>query len=152
VYPVDNHTGDSFELDDKAQEQAFAQALRSAWDAGRAASGLDAGQEREQALSRADDLLPLYRFVNDPAYLRMLAEVNVHATMGSPSPEGYPRMWVAGWEIRNLRMVANVRKTFHGRPGARVLCIVGASHKPWFDGLLGQMQGVDLVDAERALD
>jgi hypothetical protein len=32
-----------------------------------------------------------------------------------------------------------------------VLCIVGASHKPWFDGLLGQMQGVDVVDVEKVL-
>ena len=55
-------------------------------------------------------------------------------------------MWVAGWEIRNLRMVANIRETFREQPGARVLSIVGVSHKPWFDGWLRQLQGVDVVD------
>jgi len=32
-----------------------------------------------------------------------------------------------------------------------VLSVVGASHKPWFDGWLAQMSGVDIVDAEDVL-
>jgi hypothetical protein len=36
-------------------------------------------------------------------------------------------------------------------PGARVLAVVGASHKPWFDSWLGQLQGVDIVDVEKVL-
>lgn len=48
-------------------------------------------------------------------------------------------------------MVANIQQTFRERPGVRVLSVVGASHKPWFDQWLGQMQGVDIVDAEQAL-
>jgi hypothetical protein len=32
-----------------------------------------------------------------------------------------------------------------------VLCIVGATHTPWFDSLRGQMQGVAIVDAEKVL-
>jgi hypothetical protein len=48
-------------------------------------------------------------------------------------------------------MVANIRAAFRDKPGARVLSIVGASHKPWFDSLLGQLQGVDVVDVEDVL-
>jgi hypothetical protein len=59
---------------------------------------------------------------------------------------------VAGWEIRNLCMVANVRETFRERPGARVLSIVGASHEPWFDHWLGQLQGVNIVDTAEVLE
>jgi hypothetical protein len=59
---------------------------------------------------------------------------------------------VGGWEIRNLRMVANIRETFRERPGSRVLVIVGASHKPWFDNWLGQLQGVDIVDVAQLLN
>ena len=58
---------------------------------------------------------------------------------------------MAGWETRNLRMVANIRASFSDRPGARVLVIVGSTHKPWFDTLLGQMLGVDIVDASAVL-
>jgi hypothetical protein len=69
--------------------------------------------------------------------------------IGTTNNESCPQMWVAGREIRNLRMVANMRETFRERPGARVLSIVGASHKPWFDTWLGQLQGVDIVDTWR---
>jgi hypothetical protein len=146
VHAVDNHTGDRIDVPDI---KAFVKSIEAAWAAGGAAS--KARQERQQVLSQAADLLPLYRYVNEPEGLRVAAEVNVRASMRAKSPEGYPQIWVAGWEIRNLRMVANVRETFRERPGARVLSIVGASHKPWFDGWLGQLQGVDIVDAAAVL-
>ncbi len=146
VYAADNHTGDNVRVKD---EESFGRDVQAAWKAGRAP--LDAREKQITALKQASDLLPLYRAVNDPAYQQATADVNVKATMQARSKEGYPQMWVAGWEIRNLRMVANIRETFRERPGARVLSIVGASHKPWFDHWLGQMQGVDIVDATAVL-
>jgi hypothetical protein len=146
VYAVDNHTGDNIDVPDA---KAFGRSIEAAWAAGRAV--LNDYEKQEKVLSQAPDLLPLYRAINDPARLRASAEVNVSASMRAKSPEGYPQMFVAGWEIRNLRMVANIRETFRERPGARVLSIVGASHKPWFDGWLGQLQGVDIVDVEAVL-
>lgn len=135
VHAVDNHTGDHIDVPDI---KAFVRSIEAAWAAGSAA--LNERQKREKVLSEASDLLPLYRAVNDVENLRVLAEANVNAAMRAQSPEGYPQIWVAGWEIRNLRMVANIRETFRERPGARVLSIVGASHKPWFDDWLGQLQ------------
>ena len=146
VYAADNHTGDTVRV---MAAETFGRAVQAAWMAGRAP--LDAREKQITALKQASDLLPLYRAVNDPAYQQATADVNVKATMQARSKEGYPQMWVAGWEIRNLRMVANIRETFRERPGARVLSIVGASHKPWFDHWLGQMQGVDIVDATAVL-
>ena len=146
VHPVDNHTGDRIDL---ADIPAFVRSLEAAWKAGGAE--LRAREKREEALHLAADLLPLYRSINDPASMRAYAEANVVPTMRAKSPEGYPQIWVAGWEIRNLRMVANIRETFRERPGARVLTIVGASHKPWFDSWLGQLQGVDIVDVAKVL-
>lgn len=147
VHAVDNHTGDRANV---ADVRAFGRAIEAAWNAGRAE--LNKRIEQEQVLSRSPDLLPLYRYVNDSEHLRVRAEVNVRAALRAKSPEAYPQIWVAGWEIRNLRMVANIRETFRERPGARVLSIVGASHKPWFDEWLGQLQGVDIVDVARVLE
>jgi hypothetical protein len=146
VHAVDNHTGDRIDV---ADIKAFVRSIEAAWAAGGAA--LKAREKGEQELSQAADLLPLYRALNDPEALRVRAEGNVSAAMRAKSAEGYPQIWTAGWEIRNLRMVANVRETFRERPGARVLSIVGATHKPWFDGWLGQLQGVDIVDAAAVL-
>lgn len=146
VSAVDNHTGDHIDV---ADVKAFVRSIEAAWAAGGAA--LKERQKREEVLKQAADLLPLYRAINDVDSLRMLAEANVGPAMRAKSDQGYPQMWVAGWEIRNLRMVANIRETFRERPGARVLSIVGASHKPWFDNWLGQLQGVDIVDAAKLL-
>ncbi len=146
VYAVDNHTGDNLDLPDV---KAFLVPLEAAWAAGGAA--LKENEKREALMQQAPDLLPLYRALNERDNLRVRAEANVGPAMRSPSPQRYPQMWVGGWEVRNLRMVANIRETFRERPGARVLSIVGATHKPWFDAWLGQLQGVDIVDATKVL-
>lgn len=146
VHAVDNHTGDRIDVPDI---KAFVRSIEAAWAAGGAdLKAAEAGQEK---LLRAADLLPLYRQLNAPATLRLYADANVRAAMQAGSPQGYPQMWVAGWEIRNLRMVANIRETFRERPGARVLSIVGVSHKPWFDAWLGQLQGIEMVDVQQVL-
>jgi hypothetical protein len=142
VHAVDNHTGDKIDVPDI---KAFVRSIEAAWASG--GKALRENKKAEAVLAGASDLLPLYRFINDPKRLRAAAEANVMPSMRAQSKEGYPQIWVAGWEIRNLRMVANVRETFRERPGARVLAVVGATHKPWFDGWLGQLQGVDVVDA-----
>jgi len=146
VHAVDNHTGDNVHVADR---QSFGRVMSEAWSSGRAE--LNEREKQEGVLSQSADLLPLYRYVNDPEHLRVLADVNVRAALRAKSSKGYPQIWVAGWEIRNLRMVANIRETFRERPGVRVLSIVGASHKPWFDNWLGQLQGVEIVDVKRVL-
>jgi hypothetical protein len=146
VHQVDNHTGDNIDIPDR---KAFMAPLTAAW----AASGAALKEQNKftKSLEGRADLLPLYQFLNTPAALKNFAEANVRGPMQSTSPEGYPQMWVAGWETRNLRIVANIRETFRERPGARVLSIIGASHKPWLDSWLGMLQGVDVVDATSVL-
>jgi len=146
VYATDDHTGDNVQIDD---EKAYAAAIRAAWD--KASKQAKANRERQDALSQGDDMLALYRFANRPDVLRTAIENDFALALADPSPQHYGRYYVAGWEARNLRMVANIRAAFRERPGARVLSIVGSSHKPWFDGLLGQMQGVEIIDAEKVL-
>jgi hypothetical protein len=145
VHAIDNHTGDNIDV---ADSKAFGRAMAAAW-----AGNTEFGERKKRVdvLLQAPDMLPLYRYVNEPESLRRLAEANISPAMRAQSPQRYPQMWVAGWEIRNLRMIANIRETFRERPGARVVSIVGQSHKPWFDAWLGQLQGVDIVDVAKML-
>ena len=146
LYPVDNHTGDNVQVDDGP---AFGKALQDAWNA--SGTPMAEREAQEKALIGRGDMLALYRYINTPESMRVNAEHNIVGPMRAASPERYPQMWVAGWETRNLRMVANIREAFRERPAARVLTIVGVAHKPWFDGWLGQLQGVDIVDAQQVL-
>jgi len=146
VYAVDNHTGDNIDVPDT---KAFVKSLEAAWAQGDAE--MKAQVKREKEMTLAADMLPLYRLINSPDSLRIHAEGNVLGPMRAKTGDTYPLMWVGGWEIRNLRMVANIRETFRERPGARVLTIVGVSHKPWFDQWLGQLQGVVMDEAIEVL-
>jgi hypothetical protein len=148
VHPVDDHTGDAISIPDQEVE-AFGKAIRAAWDSAKAQKA--PLRKREAELAEAGDILALYRYLNRPDIRAIQADGDHGAAMRDPSPQHFGQRYVAGWETRNLRMVANIRATFRDRPGARVLSIVGASHKPWFDSLLGQMQGVDIVDANAML-
>jgi Family of unknown function (DUF5694) len=56
------------------------------------------------------------------------------------------RKYVAWWEVRNQRMAANIRASFADRPGARVLVLVGSSHKAYLDAYLSSISEVELVD------
>jgi putative endopeptidase len=72
--------------------------------------------------------------------------------MGEALGEAYvARTFPPEAKAKAKEVIDNVRAAFRERPGARVLSIVGASHKPWFDSLLGQMQGVEIVDAGKVL-
>lgn len=144
VHTVDNHTGDAVQVP-AADEKRFWAAVQASWATDAAA--LKPHEATSATLARADDLLPLYRFINDPANMGSDGWSGVAPSMRHRTPERFPEMWVAGWEVRNLRMVANIRETFRERPGARVLTIVGAAHKPWFDRWMAQLQGVSVVNA-----
>ena len=146
LYPIDDHTGDNVLVADDA---AFGKAIQQAWDS--SAASLKPEHDQEAALEKRGDMLALYRLVNQPTVLQAAIAGDFGAALRYRSPQHYGQLYVGGWETRNLRMVSNVREAFREHPGARVLSIVGASHKPWFDGLLGQMQGVDVMDVEKLL-
>jgi hypothetical protein len=48
-------------------------------------------------------------------------------------------------------MVANIRDVLGQTPGTRLLAIVGASHKPYYEAYLNLMHDVQLVDAAEVL-
>ncbi|KQQ75868.1 hypothetical protein ASF73_06170 [Xanthomonas sp. Leaf131] len=146
VYPADDHTGDNVDLGDPV---AYGKAIQAAWE--KAAPRANAMREREDQLASEGKLLELYRAINLPASQQLAIAVDFRAALSEDSPQRYGYRYMSGWEIRNLRMVSNVRASFAEQPGARVLAIVGAMHKPWFDNWLGQLQGVDIVDAAQVL-
>ncbi|QDH71478.1 DUF5694 domain-containing protein [Marilutibacter alkalisoli] len=147
VFPVDDHTGDALRIDDM---DGFAKAIRGAWDGAREQCA--PSRELADALRESGDLLALYRHINGAEYQRATVACDFGAAQKEGSAQRFGRQYVAGWDLRNLRMVANIGATFRERPGARVLSIAGVSHKPWFDTLLGHMQGVEVVDVLPALE
>jgi hypothetical protein len=109
-----------------------------------------AADERLGQSGQAGWLLALYRDYNAPA-AAMPPTTATSARRSSSRPEGFGRNYVGYWETRNLRMVANMRDVLGQHPGTRMLTIVGASHKGYYEAYLNQMHDVQLVSADAVL-
>ena len=147
VYLVDDHTSDGAVPDDG---QPYADAIQEAWKAA-PSKAVAAEQQMEATLKTPDDVLALYRFVNQPSTLNQNIRADFGEALREPSAKRYGRQYVNGWEVRNLRMVANIVATFASHPGAHVLNVVGVSHKAYYDAYLDMMHDVKLIDAEAVL-
>lgn len=146
VFPVDDHANDGIDVGDQG---AYGKAVSAQWAV--AAPRRKAMDDAQEALLKGGQMLSLYRLINRPESGLLASRTDFGAALRDPSPEHYGQRYVAGWEVRNLIIAANIRIASGATPGARVLVIIGAMHKPWLDGLLGQMQGVQIVDAEHVL-
>ncbi len=147
VYPVDDHTADAVQAEGGA---GFDPYMENFWKGSQSAL-VDGLRQREAGLKSGGDVLTYFRLLNQPEMLREFVRVDQQRAMQTASPQNYGRMYFAWWETRNLRMVSHIRAAFAAHPGARVLNVVGASHKPFYDAYLTLMGDVVLVDIETIL-
>lgn len=143
VHLMDDHSSDAVQ----SEEPAFGAAIKEIW------SNPNTMIEalRDVPYAGSTELLGLFRAMNSPEVLRGAVESDFGRAIAHRSDRLWGRQYVAWYETRNLRMAANIRAAFARTPGARVLTIVGVSHKPYLDAYLDQMHEVRLVDAEAAL-
>ena len=143
IWSVDDQSTYMGEL---ADENAYGAALTSAWDNPATKARAAQSKSLEEKLGQPDSLLNIYRAFNSPSYAVEAYQSDWGPALAEPSPQAYGRRYVSYWETRNLRMVANIREVLGRRPGTRMLAIVGASHKGYYEAYLNQMRDVDLVD------
>lgn len=144
VYAIDDHSADSISADAGPGYEA---AIQAVW-----ANSQFPHAKQAQALEQGTDMLALYRFHNQPEALRSAIEGDFGAALKDASAARYGRQYVAWWETRNLRMVANLRSASGNHPGSRVLAIVGSSHRPYFDAYLRLMHDVEVIDVLTLLE
>jgi hypothetical protein len=151
VYPADDHTADTALDNDSPEGKAYGVAVEGAWRSKPAPAIRTQEEKLEKNLRTGADLIALYRLLNAPQTQRDTIASDMGRNVAYPSAKLYGRQYVAWWETRNLRMAANIRFTMQKNPQARVLSIVGATHKGYLDAYLNMMQDVQLVDAMQFL-
>ncbi len=144
VYAMDDHSADR--MMPKADEAAYGAAIQKAWDNPAGARRRTISEVAARDLATGSGLLTLYRDYNEPGTAQMIYDSDFGAALNEPSPQRFGRQYVAYWEVRNLRMAANIRDMLGERPGMRALVVVGASHKPYLEAYLNQMHDVRIVD------
>lgn len=132
-------------------EKAYGDAVARAWDNPAAKARAAADAALYAGLKRPNGLLELYRALNAPSYQIQAYQSDWGAALTETSTQGYGRRYVGYWETRNLRMVANIREILGRAPGTRLVAIVGAPHKGYYEAYLRQMRDVTLADTEPVL-
>ena len=98
--------------------------MRAIWDNEAAAEGRAAHERLQEAV--VDETLSVidwYRQMNSDRMAELAMRGDFGAAAASKSPGNTGRKYLAYWETRNLRMIANLRVVVGG--GKRVLAIVG---------------------------
>ena len=148
LYAVDDHTSDAIDL---GSDPDFGGWQGARFDALRTQGIAQASRDAENAVRDAPGLLAYYRMLNAKGAMQAQIEGDFGGAAADPHPRGYGRQYAAWWETRNLRMASNIREATAMHPGARVLNIVGASHKPWYDAWARQWVDTEVVDATTVL-
>jgi hypothetical protein len=148
VYQVDDHSADAVTAH---APKAFEDALNSHFGAVRQSPLLAEYLNDMAGLLDAPSTLAYYRKINAPHAQDAQVRADFGGAMAQQGHGLWGRHYVGWWDVRNLRMAANIRETFAAHPGVRVLNIVGSSHKPWYDAYMGMMADVEVVDAETVL-
>ena len=143
VYPMDDHTADRVIQDRKG----WADAVMTAWKNPATEKRSKATAVLEAQLGTPEGILAIYRADNAPGATKLAFDSDFGAALEEPSAQRFGRRYVGYWETRNLRMAANIRDVLAGRPGMRLLVVVGASHKGYLEAYLHQMHDVRVVDA-----
>ena len=151
VWSVDDHTADTPDDPDPIKQKAFESAITTAWNNPFSRARRTQSEALTADIAKPDGVLNLYRAYNSADAQMMAFKGDFGANLVEPSPEGFGRQYLGYWETRNLRMVANIRDVLGQHPGARLLAIVGASHKGYYEAYLNQMHDVRLVSAEAVL-
>jgi hypothetical protein len=147
VYPVDDH------LSDRVMEGApsgLETVLQKLWSEPKPPAVAKA-EDMRKGLKDGATLLAYYRYLNLPGTGESFVGADMGRAFREPSSERFGRRYVAGWQARNLHMVANIETAIGHYPGKRALVIVGATHKPYFDAYLSMMHEVRLVPAAQVL-
>ncbi len=145
VYGMDDHTADDILY---GMDEAGNSAIQKIWKTPN--STLDAMRAMD-APTDGQSTLAIFRFNNLPDTQVNLAIGEHGLATSQDSPGLYGRQYTAWWEVRNERMAANIRASFANQPGAKVLVIVGGTHKPYLENYLDQIHEVQLVDAMKVL-
>lgn len=156
VWLVDDHTGDraTGPLTGDA-EKAFGEDMGKLWSnkwVEKRKVADDQWTIRIKAKTNAsDEIVNWYRAMNSVEAAQDAVSSDFAAAAGDSGTRKTGRKYLAYWETRNLRMVANMREAMGPYPGARMLTIVGASHKPYYERYLGATSDVSIVDIDTIL-
>ncbi|MGB0897744.1 MAG: DUF5694 domain-containing protein [Psychrobium sp.] len=147
LHPMDDHTADI----------VYHNASTDMWEIIQSVWKNDSLAEKEskkiqkQLLGSPEGVLKYYRFLNHKNSQKLTINSDFGAVAQRIEKNNIARRYVSWWQARGLRMAANVVEATAGAPNAKVLVLVGSSHKPYFESYLNQMHDFEIVSVDEVL-
>ena len=143
LYLVDDH---SYAGNDGIDREVYNREIQEIWNNDWVKQSGNFWSEWSERVKNgsSDTVLEWYRAINDPETGRRAIAGDFGAAVGADVSGNSGRKYFAYWETRNLRMVANIREVIGD--GGRVLAIVGAGHKPYYERYLGVTSDLEITD------
>ncbi|WP_300528388.1 DUF5694 domain-containing protein [Maricaulis sp.] len=111
----------------------------------------EATAEAEALLGSPEGVLAYYRAVNASDYHRRLVANDFGPAATTTENDNISRHYLAWWQSRGLRMAANIVDAASVTPGARILVIVGYSHKAYVEAYLDPMHDFQIIPLDSVL-
>ncbi|MEM6857301.1 MAG: DUF5694 domain-containing protein [Pseudomonadota bacterium] len=147
IAPMDDHTADIIQ---KRAPDELGPAIQAMWQT--PTEGAEEARSKAMSFTGSPTkVLAGYRYLNSPEYQTITINADFGKAARTVETNALTRQYLAWWQARGLRMAANVVEAAGNQPGAKVLVIVGASHKSYFDAYLDQMQDYEIVDVDAVL-
>jgi len=99
---------------------------------------------QEQAV-KTGNWLALYSWINSEAYKAQVINDEWRLFVDKDLPVKPSLARLALWEVRNLNMASNIMRVVAKNIGGKIVIVVGANHKVFFEDYLSRMIGVNLV-------
>lgn len=149
VYPVDDHTGDI--ATGPLDEKLFGSEMGKVWNNAAASARKNSFEQQLKTISTdpTASMLAWFRQLNDPQESQLAVAGDFAAAAADNQPGLSARKYLAYWETRNLRMVANIREITGAH--SKVLAIVGSGHKAYYERYLGVASDIEIVDMSQLL-
>ena len=109
------------------------------------------GKRRKEEAVEAGDLLPYYRWLNDPTTTQRDVDFQWAPFLEKDDESRFGKARLALWEQRNLLMAANIARVLAEYPGKTAVFIVGSGHKPFIDDYFETASWVELLRADEVL-
>ena len=147
IYPVDDQSAVRWgpEMDAKT----YGEQIMAIWKSPELDARLARGDAARAQVEAGGDVIEWYRFLNSVESQRDAVATDFGKAAGAKEFSQAGRSYLAYWERRNMLMVANLREVVGA--GNRVLAIVGASHKAYYERYMGVSSDVAIVPIEAVL-
>jgi len=147
VYPADDRSADHLLTRNNGEVWGH---MNEVW--GRRDNGLrDKDEAAAVNVETPQGFLDYTLFMNSTEVQRLAIGGDFREAARDAKNPSLSRRYLAWWQARGLRMAANVAEAAGDHPSERILIVVGASHKPYYEAYLRPLYDIEIVDASKVL-